>query len=168
MKISVGDSRANEHHTLTVMHTLWMREHNRVAELLETQHQDWNDEKLFQEARRIVIAEYQHIIYKEWLPLVLGVEYMRNFDLSPLSSGYVKTYYNHSSLEGEFDPRITNEFATAGFRFGHSLIPSEFKNMENPRQSNDFKLQDLRSVFNKPKPFVEDKGKQFSLFFSRF
>ena len=164
MKISVGDSRANEHHTLTVMHTLWMREHNRVAELLEKQHQDWTDEKLFQEARRIVIAEYQHIIYKEWLPLILGVEYMRNNDLTPLSSGYVKRYLNHLSLGGEFDPRITNEFATAGFRFGHSLIPSKFKNMENPRQSKSFKFQDLRSVFNKPRPFAEDKSTYLTIF----
>ena len=72
MKISVGDSRANEHHTLTVMHTLWMREHNRLAESLGNQHPNWTDDKLFNEARRIVIAEYQHIIYKEWLPIVLG------------------------------------------------------------------------------------------------
>ena len=145
------------------MHTLWMREHNRVATLLQNQHEDWSDEKLFQEARRIVIAEYQHIIYKEWLPLVLGEKYMINTGISTLSSGYSKTYFNHLSLDGEFDPRITNEFATAGFRFGHSLIPSKFKNMENPRQSKSFKLQDLRDVFNKPRPFVDNKGMCVSL-----
>jgi len=84
---------------------------------------------------------------------------MTYFELSPLSNGYAKTYFNSS----EYDPRITNAFATAGFRFGHSLIPSEFKNMKTPskdasgRQSKNFKLQDLRSIFNKPGPLADDK-----------
>ena len=71
----------------------------------------------FQEARRILIAEWQHIIYNEWLPLVLGEEVMAKVGLYPLSSGFSEDY------SGDFDPRITNPFATAAFRFGHSLIP---------------------------------------------
>ena len=63
------------------MHTLWMREHNRLAESLGNQHPNWTDDKLFNEARRIVIAEYQHIIYKEWLPNILGVDYMKKYKL---------------------------------------------------------------------------------------
>ena len=65
--------RVNLHPHLSVMHTLWLREHNRVAAILATINPDWNDETLYQEARKIVIAEIQHITYNEWVPLILGV-----------------------------------------------------------------------------------------------
>ena len=88
----LGDVRANEQLNLLVMHTIWMNEHNRVADELARKHRSWNDEKLFQEARRIVIAEYQHIIYSEWLPKIIGPEYMDSLGLWPLTKGYSDTY----------------------------------------------------------------------------
>ena len=54
------------------MHTIWMREHNRVAKLLANYNPTWNDESIFQEARRIVIAEMQHITYNEYIPNLLS------------------------------------------------------------------------------------------------
>lgn len=68
----LGDGRVNEQIELALMHTLWMREHNRVAGILQSLHRDWSDEALFQEARRIVVAEMQHITYNEFLPIILG------------------------------------------------------------------------------------------------
>ena len=134
------------------MHTLWMREHNRLAEELENIHPNWTDEKLFNEARRITIAEYQHIIYKEWLPNILGAEYMQEFDLNPKLGGYSKDYRG-----GDYDPRLTNEFAGCAFRFGHSLIPATFTNAVS-RRADWHKHQDLRDTFNKPKPINADIG----------
>ena len=59
---------------LTSMHTIWLREHNRVAiSLSKLSSGSWDDETLYQEARKIVTAEYQHIIYNEWLPIILGI-----------------------------------------------------------------------------------------------
>lgn len=66
-----GDSRVNFQPQLTIMHTLWYREHNRIAELLAKLNSQWDDETLFQETRRIVIAEMQHITYNEWIKEVL-------------------------------------------------------------------------------------------------
>ena len=72
---SLGDVRANEQLNLLVLHTVWMREHNRIARSLRAVNPRWSDERLFQEARRITIAEYQHVVYKEWLPIILGEQH---------------------------------------------------------------------------------------------
>lgn len=71
----IGDSRVNSHPQLTAMYTIWHREHNRIAKELAVLNPTWNDEKLYQEARRIVIAEIQSVTYNEWLPTILGMYY---------------------------------------------------------------------------------------------
>ena len=63
------------------MHTLMAREHNRVAKGLAQVNPHWDDEILFQESRRIVIAEIQHITYNEFLPILLGKNVMEKFGL---------------------------------------------------------------------------------------
>ncbi|XP_050733451.1 peroxidase-like isoform X2 [Eriocheir sinensis] len=111
-----GDNRVNEQAQLAVMHTLWARFHNVIARELSRLNPHWNDETLFQEARRIVVAIYQHIIYNEWLPLILGKECMARNGLLPLRHGYSNMY------DPSLSPIVTNEFATAAFRFGHTLV----------------------------------------------
>lgn len=76
-----GEIRVNEQLVLTVMHTLMAREHNRVANGLAEVNPHWDDETLFQEARRINIAEIQHITYNEFLPILLGKDVMEKFGL---------------------------------------------------------------------------------------
>lgn len=68
-----GDFRAQENPQLAITHTLLMREHNRLARGLQVINPQWDDEILFQEARRIVIAQIQHITYNEYLPAFLGI-----------------------------------------------------------------------------------------------
>ena len=70
---SLGDPRVTEHPQLAVMHTIWAREHNRIATALSALNPKWNDETIFQETRRIVGAEMQQITYYEWLPALIGM-----------------------------------------------------------------------------------------------
>lgn len=54
-----GESRANEVLTLASMHTLWMREHNRIAKTLHKINPHWNSETIYREARKINGALHQ-------------------------------------------------------------------------------------------------------------
>ena len=99
--------------------TVFMREHNGVAELLMELNPHWDDERLYQETRRILIAQMQHITYNEFLPIVIGRNKMQELGLLPLQKGFSRDY------DENVNPSILNEFAAAAFRFGHSLVPGK-------------------------------------------
>lgn len=68
----IGDSRTTQTTMLTAMVLLNTHLHNYFADGLAKINTHWDDERLFQEARRIAIAVYQRITYNEWVPLFLG------------------------------------------------------------------------------------------------
>ena len=72
-----GDVRAIEMPGLAAMHTLFVREHNRVCDLIIAAQPGEDEDYYFENARRIVIAEMQNIVYGEYLPVVLGDDAMR-------------------------------------------------------------------------------------------
>ncbi len=104
-----GDFRANEQVGLTALHTIFVREHNRIAGSIGRQHPSWSGERRYQYARGLVAALMQRITYYEFLPKLLGGKAI------PAYSGY-KPYVNAS---------ISNEFATAAFRVGHTMLSSQ-------------------------------------------
>lgn len=110
-----GDVRANENPDLASLQILFMREHNRIAADQAQAHPSWTDEQLYQAARQIVIAEIQSITYNEFLPALLGRNAIRAY------SGY----------RADVNPSIANEFSTAAYRFGHSLLDSEIGRLNN-------------------------------------
>lgn len=67
-----GDDRANENLHLTTMHLILARQHNRLAAAFRELNPQWDDETVYQEARRVVGAQMQHITYTEFLPAIIG------------------------------------------------------------------------------------------------
>uniref|UniRef100_G3WUC2 Peroxidasin n=1 Tax=Sarcophilus harrisii TaxID=9305 RepID=G3WUC2_SARHA len=104
-----GDHRANEQLGLTSMHTLWFREHNRIATELLKLNPHWDGDTIYYETRKIVGAEMQHITYNHWLPKIFGEVGMKML-------GEYKGY------DPSVNSGIFNAFATAAFRFGHTLV----------------------------------------------
>ncbi len=100
-----GDVRANEQPGLTALHTVFLREHNRICDELIASGR-CNDEQNYQYARKMVSGFMQSIVYNELLP-ALGV-------LIP-----ERAYQTHASGE------ILNSFITAAYRLGHTMVTSE-------------------------------------------
>ena len=134
-----GDARNSEQPVLTALHTQFMREHNRVVDKLAQINPQWSDEKLYQETRRIVSATQSHINWNEFVPRVLGWNAVNLYELNLLPEGYYQGY------DESCNPTILNEFATAAFRFGHSLLKPNFKRMGDDfsERGTDLKLSDM-------------------------
>ncbi|ODM96552.1 Chorion peroxidase [Orchesella cincta] len=126
-----GDDRVNEMQGLMIMHLVWFREHNRLAFELARLNPFWSDEELFQEARRITIAEYQHVIYNEWLPIIIGRKYMEKAGVVPLTKGYYKGY------DPKIDASIANAFSSAAFRMGHTLVQGLVRLIDEMGRDNE-------------------------------
>ncbi|HJQ82003.1 MAG TPA: peroxidase family protein, partial [Lacipirellulaceae bacterium] len=109
-----GDVRANENSLLTSLHTVFTREHNRLVDLIAAQEPILSDEQKYQLARKLVGAEMQAITYNEFLPALLG---------SGASVPKAEQYQYDTEVPGT----ITNAFAHATYRFGHSMVSPELK-----------------------------------------
>jgi len=120
-----GDVRANEHAGLTALHTLFVREHNRLAGISAAENDEWDDEKIYQETRRLIAGQIQAITYNEFLPLLIG--------RLPKYKGY----------NSKINPGIANSFSTAAYRFGHSMLNATIKRLPWEEDCDDAALRDL-------------------------
>jgi len=113
-----GDIRANEQIALIAMHTLFVREHNYWAEIIDGANPDLTGEEIYQIARSIVGAEMQAITYREFLPVLLGQ------DALPSYRGY----------NSKVNPGIANVFATAAYRVGHTMLSENLLRLDSSLQ----------------------------------
>ncbi|MFI6642468.1 peroxidase family protein [Streptomyces sp. NPDC050504] len=113
-----GDERANTGYGLMSIHSLFVREHNRLAALIAAERPTASAEQVFQHARKWVGALIGTITFQEFIPAILG----------PNAIGPYTGYDPH------VDPTMSAEFATFGFRFGHSMLSPDLLIVDNDGQ----------------------------------
>jgi peroxidase len=109
-----GDVRVSENPEITAVTTLFMREHNYWVRTLREQHAGWSGGQLYDMAKAITTAEYQNIIYNEFLPLLIG----------PVIKPYV-------GYDSRINPQVTQEFTTGAFRVGHTQVSETQSGIDN-------------------------------------
>lgn len=149
-----GDIRANEQIGLTAVHTLFVREHNRLASQLAQRNDlpqlvanagfDSNvatdvDEYLYQMTRKAVGAQIQAITYNEFLPMLVGPNAL------PAYTGY----------DANANATLSNEFANAAYRVGHTLLSPRIQLVAADGTSQGSVA--LRDAFFDPN-FAQDNG----------
>lgn len=136
-----GDIRANEQVGLTAMHTLFVREHNRRAQMIADARPELSGNEIYEHARAFVAAEMQAITFNEFLPKLLGE------DAIPRYQGY-REHVNAG---------IANLFATAAYRVGHTMLSTEVLRLEADGLVSEEGNLDLASAFFSPVE-IQDNG----------
>ena len=132
------------------MHTLFVREHNRVARELKVHNPSWSSDTCFNEARLIIAALHQVITYNEYLPALLGPTYMERYNLPLIKNGYFYGY------DATVDASVSNAFTTAAFRFGHSMIIDQLSLLDTDWKESQSPLKMRDNLFN-PEAYINDE-----------
>ena len=135
-----GDVRGNENTAILALHTLMVREHNRIVDSLTIADPGLSDEDKYQLSKKVVGAEMQAVTYNEYLPAI-GVPI-------DTSGGYDPTV----------DPTIAVEFSGGIFRMAHTSINQQALRLNNdlsPHIEGPITLED--TLFN-PQEIFDTSG----------
>uniref|UniRef100_UPI00398EF673 prostaglandin G/H synthase 2-like n=1 Tax=Pristiophorus japonicus TaxID=55135 RepID=UPI00398EF673 len=114
LKFAVGQEVFGLVPGLMMYATIWLREHNRVCDVLKVEHPDWDDEQLFQTTRLILIGETIKIVIEDYVQHLSGYHFKLKFDPELL--------FNQ---QFQYSNRIASEFNT--LYHWHPLMPDSFK-----------------------------------------
>jgi len=87
--------------------------------------------------RRLVIGEWQNIVYGEYLPIILGQTSMNHYGLSLPANPE-----EYSNYVANVDATIVHSFATAAYRFGHTLINGLVRLMHGLMDVGSYRVRD--------------------------
>ncbi|XP_033832017.1 eosinophil peroxidase isoform X2 [Periophthalmus magnuspinnatus] len=142
-----GDGRVDENIALTSLHTLFVREHNRVARALKRINPQWDSERLYQESRKILGAYTQIFVFRDYLPHIVGPDTMQ------------RLLGQYPGYNARVDPSISNVFATAAYRFAHLAIQHTLARLDaNYREHPQFPSVPLFKAFFTPWRIIFEGG----------
>ncbi|KAK3563735.1 hypothetical protein QTP86_034458 [Hemibagrus guttatus] len=142
-----GDSRVNEILPLIALHTLWVREHNRIATRLAQLNTHWSANTIYQESRKIVGALHQIITMRDYIPKIIGEEVFDQI-IGP-----------YEGYDDAINPSVSNVFATAAFRFGHATISTHISRLNESFQEHEhFPSLKLHQTFFSPWRIIREGG----------
>ncbi|CAL9683473.1 unnamed protein product [Knipowitschia caucasica] len=142
-----GDVRVDENIALTPLHTLFLREHNRVARALKRINPQWDNETLYQESRKILGAYTQIFVFRDYLPHIVGPDAMH------------RLLGRYPGYNPRVDPSVSNVFATAVYRFAHLAIQPMLTRLDaNYREHPQFPSVSLSQSFFAPWRIVFEGG----------
>lgn len=112
----VADGRNDENLFVNQLQVALIRFHNRIYDALERA----SHRAPFAEAQRQVRLHYQHVVLKDYLPLIVGQQLID--DIQQRSS---RCLYDPENIAAEAFMPI--EFAAAAFRFGHVMVRDQYQ-----------------------------------------
>lgn len=115
----IGDPRNDENRIISQLQLGFLRFHNNVVDVVAAKPNAPTGARLFQEARRIVTWHYQWIVVNDFLRTICG-----NWIVDDILANGRKVY--RPERLGANEAFIPIEFATAAYRFGHTMIPQKF------------------------------------------
>ena len=108
-----GGDRTNATPQVSMINILFLREHNRLAGIIENNNPDWDDERIFQTARNAIIVLFIKIVVEEYINHISPTI---RFHVDPRIAW--KADWNRPNW-------ITTEFSLL-YRW-HSLVPNQFR-----------------------------------------
>ena len=134
-----GDIRSNENLLLTAMHTVFMREHNRLVDVIEAKRPTLNTDETFHLARKLLGAQVQAITYNEFLPALMGPAAPRA---------------EHFRYSGVVNAGATQSFSHGVNRWGHSATSPQLALVNSNGKSMD--PIELKDAFSSPDVISDD------------
>ncbi|XP_013163274.1 PREDICTED: peroxidase-like [Papilio xuthus] len=116
---------------------LWFfRSHNQIAKTLAQLNPCWGDDRLFTTARDINLAFYQHIVYYELMPAIIG------YDLLLKNNVIFDTYGHINDYDDTIEPRVSIEYVIST-RWFHSVQEGRLQLFDNQgKLLNELRMMD--------------------------
>nr|BAE39456.1 unnamed protein product [Mus musculus] len=143
---------------LMLFSTIWLREHNRVCDLLKEEHPTWDDEQLFQTTRLILIGETIKIVIEEYVQHLSGYFLQLKFDPELLFRAQFQ-YRNRIAMEFNhlyhWHPLMPNSFQVGSQEYSYEQF------LFNTSMLVDYGVEALVDAFSRQRAGRIGGGRNF-------